>query len=221
MSLDRPARILVVDDHPVVRFGLREMLSHEPDLDVCGEAASASEALSLLDSLTPDVAIIDLSLRGTSGLELIKQIRNRRPEVKMLVSSMHDEALFAERALQAGAMGYVQKREAVDEIAGALRRVLEGKIYLSSEMTQRLLGKTARVASGEKAAPVLGVASLSDRELEVFSLIGEALTTQQIAERLHLSVKTIESHRENIKRKLDLANTNELIRRAVEWTLHS
>lgn len=218
MSLDRPARVLIVDDHPVVRYGLKEMLSHEPDLEICGEAASSAEALTQVESLSPDVAVIDLSLQGAGGLELIKQIRCRWPETKMLVSSMHDEELFAERALQAGAMGYIQKREAMDEIVDALRTVLDGNVHLSTRMTQRMLKKKAR--PGSNADPPTGVAALSDRELEVFSWIGQALTTQEIADRLSLSVKTIESHRENIKRKLDLANANELIRRAVEWTLH-
>lgn len=215
---DRPARILIVDDHPVVRCGLKEILSGESDLEICGEAASAKEGLAQVEELSPDLLIVDLSLRGgAGGFDLIKRVRKRWPETKMLVSSLHDEKLFAERALQAGAQGYIQKSEAADRIVFAVRQVLSGKIYLSSDMTQRMLEKSAQV--GPAAPQVQGIAALSDRELEVFSLIGEALTTQGIAERLHLSVKTIESHRENIKRKLGLANTNELIRRAVEWSL--
>jgi DNA-binding NarL/FixJ family response regulator len=210
------ARILVVDDHPVVRLGLKEMIAHEPDLEVCGLAESAAEALSALDRQTPDLAIVDISLPDQNGLELIKQLRARSASPKILVNSMHSEKLFAHRTLKAGAQGYISKDEDTDELLRAIRLVLDGGIYLSEDMTQHLL----QVTAGSDASPgEAGVAALSDRELEVFGLLGKAATTRAIAERLKLSVKTIETHRENIKIKLGLKNNNELIQRAVEWWL--
>jgi DNA-binding NarL/FixJ family response regulator len=210
----RKTRILIVDDHPVVRLGLTHLLSNEPDLEVCGEAESAAEAQEKVEAMAPDLVLVDISLPDTSGLELIKRLKAKDESLKMLVASMHDEKLFAERALKAGALGYVHKEEAPDDIVTAIRRVLSGKVYLSPAMTDHML---QTVTGGEPQT--LGVASLSDRELEVFSLLGQARTTQEIADRLHLSVKTVETYRENIKSKLGLTNHNELIRRAVEWSL--
>jgi len=210
------AKILIVDDHPVVRYGLLQMLSNEPDLEVCGEAASAQEALALVDQRKPDVAIVDISLKGTNGIELVKQIHAMRPEARILVSSMHDEKLFAERALRAGANGYINKQVAITEMVGAIRRVLSGKVYLSAPMTERMVERAARVDSDASRSVIQ---RLSDRELEVFSLLGDGLSTREVAQRLNLSVKTIETHRAQIKRKLGLRNSTELIQRAVEWTL--
>jgi DNA-binding NarL/FixJ family response regulator len=215
-SRNGAVRVLLVDDHPVVRRGLRDVLSTEPGLDVCGEAADPREALKLLSEIECDLAIVDLSLQGPSGLELIKQLRSQYPDMAVLVCSMHDEALFAERALRAGARGYVQKQEAADQVLTAVRRILGGHFYLSSAMTDRLLGTATGTGAGTEEDPVF---RLTDRELEVFELLGQARGTRQIAEQLHLSPKTVESHRENIKRKLDLANHNELMRRAVQWVL--
>ncbi|RCX26062.1 response regulator transcription factor [Thioalbus denitrificans] len=207
-----PSRILLIDDHPLVRAGLRALIDHEHDLAVCGEAAGSGEALKLADDLAPDVAIVDLSLTEGSGLELIKRLHARHPATLLLVCSMHDESLFAERALKAGARGYINKQEATNNVVDAVHRVLEGGIYLSATMTQRMrqAGNAGRQAS---------VGDLTDRELEVFGLIGEGLATSRIAEQLHLSIKTVESHREKIKKKLNLATGSELARYAVQWTL--
>jgi DNA-binding NarL/FixJ family response regulator len=209
-------RVLLVDDHPVVRRGLRDVLSAEPGLEICGEAADPREAMKLLSEVDCDLAILDVSLKGPSGLELIRQLRSRYPRMAILVCTMHDEALFAERALRAGARGYVQKQENADQVLTAVRRILDGHFYLSSAMTDRLLGSAAGTGNGTEENPVF---RLTGRELEVFELLGHARGTRQIAEQLHLSPKTVESHRENIKRKLDLANHNELMRSAVQWVL--
>jgi DNA-binding NarL/FixJ family response regulator len=212
------AKVFIVDDHPIVRRGLTQLLADESDLEVCGEAPDGSVALRLLDETRPDVIIVDLSLeRGIGGIELIKEIRARNEGMKILVSSMHDEKLFAERCLNAGAMGYVNKQEAPEKIVTAIRRVLAGKVYVSEEMSERFL---ARMVQGEDLRErTSAIDSLSDRELEVFELIGRGETTRQIAQDLHLSVKTIETYRENIKAKLSLANTNELMQHAVKWVL--
>jgi len=208
-------RVFLVDDHPIVRRGMMELIAEEPDLEVCGEAADAPEALQQELALAPDVAIIDLSLRNGHGIELIERIRGHNEGVKMLVASMHDEALFAERALRAGARGYFNKQECGSKLVDAIRHVLRGEIYLSPYMANRILHA---VANGE---PVDHdpIKNLSNRELEVFELIGNGLATKQIAGRLHLSPKTVETHREKIKSKLNLANSNELSRRAVQWVL--
>ena len=210
------ARVLIVDDHPVVRYGLLQLLSSEPDFEVCGEAASAQEALALVNQRKPDIAVVDISLQGTNGIELIKQIHAVHPEARILVSSMHDETLFAERALRAGASGYINKQMAMPEMVGAIRRVLSGKVYLSTSMTERMVERAARPDTDTSRSVMQ---RLSDRELEVFSLLGDGLSTREVAQRLNLSVKTIETHRAQIKRKLGLRNSTELIQRAVEWTL--
>ena len=215
-NASRPARVLIVDDHPLVRAGLTQLISDEPDLEVCGEAAESSEALRQLASASPDLAIIDISLARGSGIDLIKQIKARDTRVKMLVSSMHDESLFAERALHAGAMGYINKQEATDQVIGAIRQILKGQIYLSARMTERMLeGLVSHTHPPEGSA----VDNLSNRELEVLANIGQGLTTRVIAKRLHLSVKTIESHREHIKTKLNLKTANELTRFAMQWLM--
>jgi DNA-binding NarL/FixJ family response regulator len=210
------AKVLIVDDHPVVRFGLLQMLANEPDFEICGEAASAQEALALVDERKPDVAVVDISLKGTNGIELVKLIHAMRPEARILVSSMHDEKLFAERALRAGANGYINKQVAITVLVGAIRGVLWGMVYLSRSMTERMVERAARIDSDASRSVIQ---RLSDRELEVFSLLGDGLSTREVAQRLNLSVKTIETHRAQIKRKLGLRNSTELIQRAVEWTL--
>jgi DNA-binding NarL/FixJ family response regulator len=211
-------RILIVDDHPIVRQGLTLLIANEPDLEVCGEAADSGEAVRQLTASRPDLIVVDISLHSGNGIELIKQIRSRDPNVKMLVSSMHDESLFAERALRAGAMGYINKAEATDKVVEAIRQVIRGKIYLSPRMTERML---CRAIGTEESLDHSPIDSLSDRELEVFELIGQGLTTRQIANKLHLSPKTVETYRENIKSKLNLANATELTRHAVQWTLEN
>ena len=210
------SRILIVDDHPVVRLGLQEVISQESDMEVCGVAESSSEALEVLEREGPDLVLLDLSLPDRNGLELLKQIEAKEGAPRVLVHSMHSERLFAHRSLKAGARGYVSKDEDMEVLLSAIRQVLRGEIYLSKVMTQHLLQVTAGSDPTEKDS---GIDALSDRELEVLGLLGKALTTRQIADRLNLSVKTIETHRESIKAKLGLKNNNELIRRAVEWWL--
>jgi DNA-binding NarL/FixJ family response regulator len=211
----RCARVLIVDDHPVVRRGLAALISEVPDLEVCGEAADAVEALRLVDAEKPDVAVIDISLKDGHGIDLIEQIRCRNPNVRMLVSSMHEETLYAERVLRAGAMGYVNKQETIDRLVEAIRQVLRGEIYLSSQMTERMLHRMVHGNPPEHDP----IETLSNRELEVFELIGQGLTTRKIAALLHLSPKTVETYRENIKTKLNLANATELTRHAVQRAL--
>lgn len=208
-------RILVVDDHPIVCRGLRELVAGEPDLEVCGEAGDVAEALRQLDATRPDVVVIDLSLKGGHGIDLIEKISSRDDRIRMLVSSMHDESLFAERVLRAGARGYISKQESPDKIIDALRQVLRGEIYLSPRMTNRILHR-AVVGKPVEYDPIEG---LSNRELQVFEMIGQGLGTKQIAQRLHLSHKTVETHREKIKTKLNLSNSAELSRRATQWVL--
>jgi len=212
----RPYRVVIVDDHPVVRLGLRQLLENEPDLELCGEAEGAAEALSVIEETRPDLVVIDISLKNGSGLSLVKQITAQDRTIKTLVSSMHDEALFAERALRAGSMGFINKEEAIDQMVIAMRKVLSGSIYLSPGMTDRVLQSIAR---GDLEGGKVTLEQLSDRELEVFELIGKGLTTRQAADHLNLSVKTIETYRENIKTKLNLENNNELICRAAQWVV--
>ncbi len=212
---NRKYRVLLVDDHPLVRRGVAEVIARENDLEVCGEAADVAEAMRELDQTHPDVVLVDLSLRTGHGIELIEKIKAHDPHIKTLVSSMHDETLFAERVLHAGAMGYITKQESPEALLDAIRQVLRGEVYLSPRMTSRLL---RRVASGgpPRQDPIQG---LSNRELEVYEMIGQGLTIQQIATRLHLSPKTVETHREKIKQKLNLKSSTELNRRAVQWVL--
>jgi len=209
-------RILVVDDHPLVRAGLVSLIKGEGDMDVCGESADISTALEMVRSERPDLATVDLSLADGNGLELVKRLSASYSEIKILVCSMHDEALFAYRALKAGAMGYIGKEEATTHVIEAIRQVLNNKIWLSQNMTERAL---QGLAKGGKDVTAATVERLSDRELEIFGLIGRGLGPSQIAEQLHLSVKTIETHRENIKKKLNLLNGSELTRLAMQWAL--
>lgn len=208
-----PTKVLIVDDHPVVRLGLAEMINRETDLTVCGEAADVTDAMRKMEASHPDVVIIDISLEGESGIELIEHIRARWPSVKMLVSSAHDERVFAGRVLRAGAMGYLSKREALTKIVEALRQVLRGEVYLSPQMATVLL---QRVAAG-KSLDLDPIEALSNRELQVFEMIGQGLTTQEIARKLQVSPKTVESHREGVKMKLNLRNSAQLTRRAFQW----
>ena len=212
----RKRRILIVDDHPLVRAGIAALIGSEGDLEVCGETGTFSEALELARLTEPDLTIVDLSLADGSGLELIKRLKGGQPGARLLVCSMHEESLFAQRALKAGAMGYINKQEAISYVIDAIRRVLGGKVYLSQRMTERVL---QGLAGGGAAHGTPSVRDLSDRELEVFSLIGQGFATSLIAEQLHLSVKTVEAHREKIKKKLHLNSGSELTRYAVQWTL--
>lgn len=207
-------RIVVVDDHPLMRKGLVMSLDAEQDIDVVGQASTAEEGMSLIEQLKPDVAAIDISLPGMSGLELVKQLHAIRPDIKTLVVSRHDESLYAERAIRAGARGYVMKLEAGDVIVKAVRRIVNGGIYVSEEINERLL---LGMASGHEALAQSPLDILSDRELEVFELTGRGYGTRDIAERLHLSVKTVESYRARIKVKLNLGSAAELMQHAVQW----
>ena len=209
-------RILIVDDHPIVREGLRALISQHDDLLVCGEAESVEEAMELVATAEPDIAVIDISLKGSDGMELIRKIREQDSSVRMLVSSMHDESIYARRSLRAGALGFVSKENAARQIIDAIRRVLDGRIYLSEEMSEQLISRMLR---REEEPGSLSVESLSDREFEVFRWIGHGLTTREIAERLHLSVKTVETYRQRIRQKLELRNGAELARRASQWVL--
>jgi DNA-binding NarL/FixJ family response regulator len=207
-------RILLVDDHPMMREGLAQLIGGQPDLAVAAGVEDAAGALRAMAAAPVDLAIVDISLREGSGLELIKDLKARWPALPVLVLSMHDETLYAERAIRAGAQGYVMKSESGEAILDAIRRVLAGRIHLSETMSTRLLGQL----SGRKAAgPASPVESLSDRELEVFTLLGQGRTTRQIAQTLHVSIKTVEAHRANIKHKLGLSTAPELIRCAVHW----
>ncbi len=207
-------RILLVDDHPIVRQGLAELIDAERDLTVCGTGDSMNAALEQMPSLKPDLVVVDISLRGSNGIELMKNSKWRYPTLKVLMLSMHDAGLYAIRALRAGASGYIMKQEATEKVIEAARKVLDGEIYLSDKMEKKMMqqlvgGRTARTGSP--------LEDLSDRELEVFNLIGQGKGTRQIAEELHLSIKTVESHRAHIKEKLGLKSATELVQHAIQW----
>jgi len=206
-------KVLIVDDHPIVRHGLGQLIARQSDLEMCGEAADSTEAVRQVEANRPDVAVIDISLNGESGLELIELIRSVYPGVKMLVSSMHDEETFAGRALRAGALGYISKRESISKVVDAVRQVLRDEIYLSPRMASQLLHRAAVGESLDRDP----VETLTNRELEVFEMIGHGMNTQQIAHKLGLSPRTIETHRKNIKTKLNLQNGSQLSRNAFRW----
>ena len=208
-------KVLVVDDHPILRQGLGVLIQQQPDLEVCAEAEGAADAMAAIDKSKPDIAIVDISLKDTSGIDLIRDIHIRHPRLPVLVLSMHHEFFFAEHALKAGARGYVTKGEAGEKLMAAIRQVLSGDVYLSAEMADRVI---SRLAERRTNLLMSSTECLSDRELQVFELIGEGQSTSQIAETLRLSSKTIESHRENIKRKLKLKNASQLLQHAVQWT---
>ncbi len=213
------ARILIVDDHPAVREALASRIGRQPDLEVCGEAADMSEALGLVADTQPDLAVVDISLKTGNGIDLIKRIKDRNDSVRMLVWSMHSESLYAERALRAGALGYINKDQATDKIVEAIRRVLEGKVYLSDAMAEKMLHRA--VGGGREEVTRSPLAALANRELEVFRLIGQGVKTAEIAERLHLSVKTVETYRDRIRLKLDLSDGTELAHYATQWVLEN
>jgi len=212
----RKTRIFIVDDHPIVREGLSLMMNREPDLMVCGEAEEATGALQAIVAANPDFLIVDISLSGPDGLDLLKSIRARYPSLPVLILSMHDETIYAERALRAGANGYIMKQEATERVLVAVRQILTQKVYVSDRIANRMLQQYIRGSVSERQSPI---AELSDRELEVFRLIGEGHSTRMIAEELHLSVKTVESYQAHIKGKLSLKNGRELVQRAIQWTI--
>ncbi len=207
-------KVLIVEDHPIMRSGLAQLIGHEPDLMVCGEAEDAHEALAAIEKLEPDIAVVDISLKNSSGIDLIKDIKIRWPKLAVLVLSMHEESFYAERALRAGAMGYVAKAEVSTKVVDGIRQVLSGGVYVSEKITSKMLRK---LVGGSKDLDVSPIDRLSDREFEVFELIGQGLQTRQIADKLHLSVKTIDAHRDHIKRKLKLDSATELLKYAVQW----
>ncbi len=220
--LDRPVlaarkTVLVVDDHPLMRQGLALLINQQQDMQVCGEAEEAHAALLAIARLHPDIVILDISLSGPDGLELLKNIRTTNPGLPVLILSMHDEAIYAERALRARANGYIMKQEATEKVLVAVRRILNGEVYLSERMSKKML---EQYIGGAPSMIQSQIASLSDRELEVFRLIGEGRATREIAEELHLSVKTVETYQAHIKEKLVLRSGRQLIQHAIQWKIN-
>ena len=213
-SEENKTKIVVVDDHPIVRQGLTELVNREDDLMVCGQAEDAHQAMQAIKALKPDMIIVDISLKETSGMELIKDIKAQYPNLSVLALSMHDESLYAERVLRAGAEGYIMKAEATENIVRAIRKVISGQIYLSDRMAPKMVRKLVRAGPNVGAS---AIERLSDRELEVFRLIGQGYTTRQIAENLYLSIKTIETYRAHLKEKLNLPNAAKLLQYAIRW----
>ena len=208
--------VFLIDDHPIVRQGLTLLLNQEPDLVVCGEAEEMHAALAAVEKVSPDILILDISLTGPDGLELLKNVRIKMPRLPVLILSMHDESVYAERALRAGANGYIMKQEATEKVLVAVRRILSGEIYVSERIANHMLQHYVR---GADIARQSSVAELTNRELEVFRLIGEGHGTRQIADELHLSVKTVESYQAHIKEKLSLRSARELVQHAVQWNV--
>lgn len=209
----RPCRVMIADDHPITRQGLGQLIRTCSDLELVGEADSPVAAIEAAGEQHPDVIVADLSFRGMDGFEMIKELRNRYPNVRILVLSIHDESYYAQRALKAGAMGYLMKHEPVERVLDAIRSVYHGHVFLSDRMSQVLLSRVG----GAMVGP-FGTEALTDREMEVLQLIGKGLSTRQVAEQLNLSVKTVETHRENIKQKLKLENAAQLIQYAVRFS---
>ncbi|HTX05976.1 MAG TPA: response regulator transcription factor [Steroidobacteraceae bacterium] len=205
-------KIFIVDDHPLVRERLAQLIAQESDLTVCGEAESATAALSQLAGTRADLVIVDLSLQDSAGLELIKSLQRLQPSLPALVLSMHDESLYAERVFRAGARGYINKRESAQKVVEAIRRVLDGKLYVSEKTAEILAGRTIRGATERPP-----IERLSDRELEVFEKLGEGIGTRQISEEFRVSIKTVQAYCARIKEKLDLGSATELLREAVRW----
>jgi DNA-binding NarL/FixJ family response regulator len=212
------SRVFLVDDHPLVREWLTNLIDQHDDLTVCGEAESVQQALDGIGATDPDVAIVDLSLNGGSGLDVVKNIRNSKPKTAVIVLSMHDERLYAERALRAGARGYIMKRETTSNIIAAIHEVLSGKIHVSSQMSAALSEKFADGRTPSLRSPI---EQLSDRELEVFQLLGQGFETRRVAQVLGVSIKTVQAYCARIKEKLELANASELLREAVRWNERS
>ena len=208
-------RVFLVDDHPLVREWLTNLINQQPDLSVCGESENAPQALQAISASKPDIAIVDLSLKDSSGIELIKALKEAQPGVAVLVLSMHDETHYAERALRAGAKGYVMKRETTRKVIEAIRRILEGKLYISEKVAEALAG---RLAEGRRPEGLSPIEQLSDRELEVFEMLGQGQGTRQISETLRVSVKTVQAYCARIKEKMNLSSATELLREAIRWS---
>jgi RNA polymerase sigma factor (sigma-70 family) len=213
-AVSEMTRVMIVDDHPIVCLGLSRMIEEQPDLTVCATADNAKEALQKIRLHLPELVLVDLSLKESSGLDLLEQIRVEMPHLPLLAISMYDESLYAERAIRAGSNGYIMKQENPERILEAVRIVAAGRIFLSNRMSTKLLNLFLRGNSRDIQSPI---EKLSNRELEVFKLIGEGLSTREIAERLHLSPKTVETHRSRIKKKLEIEKSTQLIRYAMKW----
>jgi len=212
----KKSKVFVVDDHPIVRQGLALLINRESDLTVSGEAEDAQTAMQAVIAARPDILVVDISLNGPDGLDLLKEIRMRYPDLPVLILSMHDESIYAERALRAGAQGYIMKQEATEKVLVALRRILSHEIYVSERIANRML---QRYIGSRSVGGPRSIADLTDRELEVFRLIGEGHSTRQIAEELHISVKTVESYQAHIKEKLSLRSARELVQHAIQWNI--
>jgi DNA-binding NarL/FixJ family response regulator len=207
-------RVLLVDDHPMMRAGLAHLIERQPDLTVCGEAANPAEAFKALPSARPDIVLADLTMPGRSGLEFVKDLLAATPTLRILVVSMHDEAVFAERALRAGARGYIMKEAGGEAVVAAIRQILRGEVYVSPAMSARILeGLSSKKPRGSSSP----IEKLSDREFEIFQLVGQGRSTRDIAEQLHLSPKTVDVHRSHLKEKLELKDSTSLVRYAVRW----
>jgi DNA-binding NarL/FixJ family response regulator len=209
------SKILLVDDHPLVREWLANLINEQRDLHVCGEASNAPQAFEMIGVEKPDIVIVDISLEDGSGIELIKSVKTNHPGVAMIVLSMHDESLYAERALRAGARGYIMKREATKKILHAIRSVLEGKLYTSDKISDAMAEK---FVEGRRVAPGSPAEQLSDRELEIFQLLGHGRNTRQIADHLHIGFKTVQTYCARIKEKLELDNATQLLHEAIRWS---
>jgi DNA-binding NarL/FixJ family response regulator len=212
--MSRKAKVLIVEDHPIFRKGLAQLINEEKDMEICGEAEDVIEARKILGQIRPDMMIVDLTLKGVSGLELIKDVHERLPDIPVLVLSMHDESIYADRVLRAGAKGYVMKQEMTNKVIVAIRHVLAGKMFFSESVVESFLGMMTGKPQASSQNPI---DTLSDRELEVFTLIGQGIGRQEISDKLHVSIKTVGSYREKIKVKLGIKSSPELVRRAVEW----
>jgi DNA-binding NarL/FixJ family response regulator len=207
-------KLYIIDDHPIMVQGLQELINHQGDLRVIGSSDDWHIALEQVKKLQPELIILDVTLKDANGIEVLKNLKIHVPNVKILMLSMHDENLYAMRSLKAGAQGYIMKQEAVDKVLGAIRQVLAGEVYLSDSMSKRTMFQLLGRGGTRSGSPL---EDLSDRELEVFTLIGQGCTTRQIAEKLHLSIKTVETHRAHIKEKLNLKNSTELVQHAIHW----
>ena len=216
--MTRIAKIMIVDDHPSTRDGLVIRIDLEPDLEVCGEADDVEQALHIVHEMCPDLVVVDISLKTGSGIDLVKLLKQQHPRVKTLVWSMYDESLYAERALRAGASGYINKQRVTDSIIEAIRTILRGDLYLSQELSAKMLH---RAIQGKASVACSPVDSLSDRELETFRLIGSGMTTKEIARRMRLSPKTIETYRARIKEKIEIDDMAALTREATQWVLEN
>ena len=208
-------KVLIVDDHELLRMAVSQLIEHEGDLCVCGEAEDAKGALKSINELKPDIAIVDITLKDSHGIELVKDIKIRWPDFPVLVLSMHDESFYAERVLRAGARGYVTKAEVSAKVIEGLRKILNGEVYISEAIASKMLSKLLGGGSGATSFPI---DTLSDREFEVFELIGRGLQSRLIAEQLHVSIKTVDAHREHIKKKLGLESATDLLMYAVQWS---